>query len=175
MPLMQVRNERAKRFLINMARKPGVPFESFFPKADAGALSLLKRMLAFDPSDRPSAVEALQDPYFSGLANSNREPSAHPVSRMAFEFERRKLTVEEVRDLIYREILEFHPAAKERHLAAQNQQHAMLQYPNGADSFQRMHPQADASCYRGHVPPPGASVPPRVRLFSEHRVYFVHH
>lgn len=55
-----MRNEKAKRFLLNMARKPGVSFETFFPKADAAALALLKRMLAFDPSERPSAVEALQ-------------------------------------------------------------------------------------------------------------------
>ena len=47
---MQVRNEKARRFLLNMRKKPGVSFEAHFPRADAGALSLLRRMLAFDPA-----------------------------------------------------------------------------------------------------------------------------
>lgn len=57
----------------------------------------------------PSTEEALADPYFAGLSQPSREPSAQPVSKLAFEFERRKLVVEEVRELIYREILEYHP------------------------------------------------------------------
>ena len=38
-----------------------------------------------------------------------REPSAQPVTKMEFEFERRRITKEDVRELIYREILEYHP------------------------------------------------------------------
>jgi hypothetical protein len=41
----QVRNEKAKRFLMNMRRKPGVQLENYFPRADRGAVALLKRML----------------------------------------------------------------------------------------------------------------------------------
>ena len=43
------------------------------------------------------AEEALADPYFAGLSQPSREPSAQPISKLAFEFERRKLVVEEVR------------------------------------------------------------------------------
>lgn len=50
-----------------MKAKPGIPFEQFFPMADVGALSILKKLLAFDPSDRPTAEEALSHPYFSGV------------------------------------------------------------------------------------------------------------
>ena len=63
-------------------------------------------------SDRAYCVEyhqALADPYFKGLAKVEREPSAQPVSKMEFEFERRRITKEDVRELIYREILEYHP------------------------------------------------------------------
>ncbi len=49
-----------------MRPKPGVPFEQHFPRADRGALRLLKRLLAFDPAERPTAEEALADPYFTG-------------------------------------------------------------------------------------------------------------
>ena len=64
---MQVRNDKARRFLTNMKKKDGTSFESHFPKAESKALKLLKRMLAFDPSDRPSAEEALGDSYFEGM------------------------------------------------------------------------------------------------------------
>ncbi len=94
---MQVRNEKARRFLMNMRRKPGVNLEQYFPRADRGALRLLKRMLAFDPAERPSSEEALADPYFAGLSQPGREPSAQPVSKLSFDFERRKLTTDEVR------------------------------------------------------------------------------
>lgn len=40
--------------------------QAFFPRAEPAALALLKRLLAFDPSDRPTADEALADPYFAG-------------------------------------------------------------------------------------------------------------
>lgn len=43
------------------------------------------------------------------MAKVEREPSAQPVTKMEFEFERRRITKEDVRELIYREILEYHP------------------------------------------------------------------
>lgn len=49
-------------------------------------------------------VQALSDPYFNGLANVDREPSTQPISKLEFEFERRKLTKDDVRELIYREV-----------------------------------------------------------------------
>lgn len=81
---------------MNMRKKPGQPFELVFQKADRAALALLKRMLAFDPAERPTSEEALADPYFTGLSQITREPSAQPVSKLAFEFERKKLTTDEV-------------------------------------------------------------------------------
>ncbi|KAM0867946.1 hypothetical protein ACQ4PT_041656 [Festuca glaucescens] len=62
-------------------------------------------------NDTPSAIfwTALADPYFTGLANSELEPTAQPISKLEFEFERRKLARDDVRELIYREILEYHP------------------------------------------------------------------
>lgn len=49
--------------------------------------------------------KALTDPYFTGLANSEREPITQPISKFEFEFERRKLARDDVRELIYREVL----------------------------------------------------------------------
>lgn len=49
-------------------------------------------------------VQALADPYFQGLANVDYEPSRQPISKLEFEFERRKLTRDDVRELMYREV-----------------------------------------------------------------------
>lgn len=49
-------------------------------------------------------LQSLADPYFRGLANVEREPSTQPISKLEFEFERRKLAKDDVRELIYREV-----------------------------------------------------------------------
>lgn len=53
--------------------------------------------------------ESWIDPYFKRLAKADREPSCQPISKMEFEFERRRVTKEDIRELIFREILEYHP------------------------------------------------------------------
>lgn len=59
---------------------------------------------------RPFLVfQALADPYFKGLAKVEREPSCHPITKLEFEFERRRVTKEDIRELIFREILEYRP------------------------------------------------------------------
>lgn len=48
--------------------------------------------------------QALREPYFHGLSSVDREPSTVPISKLEFEFERRKLAKDDVRELIYREV-----------------------------------------------------------------------
>ncbi|KAL1145982.1 hypothetical protein V6Z11_A11G338100 [Gossypium hirsutum] len=104
-----VRNDKARKYLSEMRKKKPVPFSQKFPNADPLAVRLLQRLLAFDPKDRPTAEEALADPYFKGLSKIEREPSCQPISKLEFEFERRRVTKEDIRELIYREALEYHP------------------------------------------------------------------
>lgn len=54
---MQVRNEKARRYLTEMRKKSPVPFSQKFSNADPLASRLLQRLLAFDPKDRPTAEE----------------------------------------------------------------------------------------------------------------------
>ena len=131
----KVRNEKARRFLQQMPAKSAQPLASRFPRAAPAAIRLLERLLAFDPSRRPTCEEALLDPYFAGLHNPEREPVAEPISKLEFEFEKRKLTVEEVRDLIYREVLEYHPQAKREYVAGEAASRFM--FPSAVDNFKR--------------------------------------
>ncbi|XP_073269616.1 mitogen-activated protein kinase 9-like [Primulina huaijiensis] len=134
--ISRIRNEKARRYLNNMRKKQPVPFEQKYPNVDPLALRLLERLIAFDPKDRPSAEEALADPYFRGLANVDREPSTQPISKLEFEFERRKLTKDDVRELIYREILEYHPQMLQEYLRGGDQTSGFM-YPSGIDRFKR--------------------------------------
>uniref|UniRef100_A0A8R7TX13 mitogen-activated protein kinase n=2 Tax=Triticum urartu TaxID=4572 RepID=A0A8R7TX13_TRIUA len=131
--ISRIRNEKARRYLGNMKKKHPIPFSQKFPGVDPMALHLLERLLAFDPADRPTAAEALADPYFTGLANSELEPTAQPISKLEFEFERRKLAREDLRELIYREILEYHPQMLHDYLRGGDQ--ANFLYPSGVDRF----------------------------------------
>ncbi|KAM6584980.1 hypothetical protein CsatB_011982 [Cannabis sativa] len=124
-----VRNEKARRYLTELRKKPPVSFAQKFPNADPLALRLLQRLLAFDPKDRPTAEEALADSYFKGLAKVEREPSCQPISKLEFEFERRRVTKDDIRELIYREILEYHPQL-------------LKDYMNGAEGTNFLYPSA---------------------------------
>ncbi|KAI3453122.1 hypothetical protein Pfo_009785 [Paulownia fortunei] len=141
--ISRIRNEKARRYLSSMRKKPPVSLSQKFPNIDPLALRLLERLLAFDPKDRPSAEEALADPYFCGLASVEDEPSTQPISKFDFEFERRKLTKDDVRELIYREILEYHPQMLQEYLHGVDQIHFM--YPSGADQFKQQF-----VCIEGH-------------------------
>ncbi|XP_076920379.1 mitogen-activated protein kinase 15-like [Bidens hawaiensis] len=133
--IARIRNEKARRYLSSMRKKKPIPFSQKFPNADPLALRLLERMLAFEPKNRPTAEEALCDPYFKNLAKVEREPSAQPVTKMEFEFERRKITKDDVRELIYREILEYHPNMLKEFLDGAEPTGFM--YPSAVDQFKK--------------------------------------
>jgi len=65
------------------------------------------RHCCYDGSKLHCWLQALADPYFKGLAKVDREPSAQPITKMEFEFERRRINKEDVRELIYREVCTF--------------------------------------------------------------------
>ncbi|KAG8386490.1 hypothetical protein BUALT_Bualt03G0154000 [Buddleja alternifolia] len=130
-----VRNEKARKYLMDMRKKRPVPFAEKFPNADPSALKLLQRLLAFDPKDRPSAEEALADPYFKGLAKIEREPSCQPISKFEFEFERRRVTKDDIRELIFREILEYHPQLLKDYMAGNGG--TSFLYPSAIGQFKK--------------------------------------
>ncbi|OIT00323.1 PREDICTED: mitogen-activated protein kinase 19 [Nicotiana attenuata] len=149
-----VRNEKARKYLTDMRKKSPVPFTEKFPNADPLALGLLRRLLAFDPKDRPTAEQALADPYFKGLAKIEREPSSPPISKLEFEFERRMVTKEDIRELIFREILEYHPQLLKDYMAGNDG--ANFLYPSAIGNFRRQFAFLEENSGKsGPVIPPG--------------------
>ncbi|KAG2390893.1 Mitogen-activated protein [Vigna angularis] len=133
--ISRVRNDKARRYLTSMRKKQPIPFAQKFPNADPLALRLLEKLLAFDPKDRPTAEEALADPYFKGLAKVEREPSCQPITKMEFEFERRRVTKEEIGELIFREILEYHPQLLKDYINGTERTNFL--YPSAVDQFKK--------------------------------------
>ncbi|KAH9765358.1 mitogen-activated protein kinase 16 [Citrus sinensis] len=170
--IARVRNEKARRYLSSMRKKKPIPFSQKFPNANPLALRLLERMLAFEPKDRPTAEEALADPYFKGLAKVEREPSAQPVTKMEFEFERRRITKEDVRELIYREILEYHPQMLKEFL--EGSEPTGFMYPSAVDHFKKQFAYLEEHYGKGTtVAPPErqhASLPRPCVLYSDKTV-----
>ena len=52
--------------------------------------------------------QALTDPYFKGLSKPEREPSCQPIRKMEFDFEHSRVSKDDIRELIFQEILEYH-------------------------------------------------------------------
>lgn len=46
--------------------------------------------------------QALRDPYFKGLSRVEREPSCQPIKKVEFDFEHKRMSKEEIRELIFR-------------------------------------------------------------------------
>ncbi|KAG8075743.1 hypothetical protein GUJ93_ZPchr0006g44678 [Zizania palustris] len=139
--ISQVRNDKARKYLTCMRKKQPASFSHKFPKADPLALKLLRKLLAFDPKDRPSAKEALADPYFNGLARVEREPSCQPIPKMEFEFERRRATKEDIKELIFREILEYHPQLLKEHISGTERPH--FHHLSAVDQFRKQFTQVE--------------------------------
>ncbi|XP_009131716.1 mitogen-activated protein kinase 16 isoform X2 [Brassica rapa] len=166
----RVRNEKARRYLSSMRKKKPIPFSHKFPHADPLALRLLEKMLSFEPKDRPTSEEALADPYFKNLAKVEREPSCQPVTKLEFEFERRRITKEDVRELIYRESLEYHPKMLKEYLDGSEPTNFM--YPSAVEHFKKQFAYLEEHYKNGtsHNPPERqqhASLPRACVLYSD--------
>ncbi|RYR04095.1 hypothetical protein Ahy_B06g083668 [Arachis hypogaea] len=157
--IARVRNEKARKYLSSMRKK------KLFPNADPLALRLLERMLAFKPKDRPSTEEALADPYFKGSAKVEREPSAQPVTKMEFEFERRRITKEDVQEPIYHEILEYYPKMLKEFLKGAEPTGFM--YPSALDHFKKQFTYLEEHYNKG-----GTVIPPERQHASLPRCCF---
>ena len=129
----KIRNERARRYLEQLPRKEPADFSKVFPMASTGAREVIKKLLAFDQDERISASDALEDPYFVGLFKSSAEDIAKPLSKLDYGFDQKTLREGEIRELMFREILEYHKDAKKQYMS-RNSSH-VYHFPSQVDRF----------------------------------------
>ncbi|KFK42540.1 hypothetical protein AALP_AA1G007800 [Arabis alpina] len=102
-----LRSDNARRYVRMLPQYPRQNFAARFPNMSIGAIDLLQKMLVFDPNKRITVDEALSHPYLAPLHNCNNESVC--VRPFGFDFEQPSLTEGNIKELIYRESVEFNP------------------------------------------------------------------
>ena len=93
---------------MRLPKKKPKSWGKLFPDASPLALDLLSKMLTFNQNKRISVEQALCHPYLANLHCPDDEIQGKVVSKIDFEFELYDLTKEQLKDLIYEEILMYH-------------------------------------------------------------------
>ena len=106
--LMAIPNEDARRYVQSLGYKPPMAWEQIFPPGtDTDAIDLLARMLTWDAASRITVEEALAHPFITSDHPTTEEPDC--PAPFDFDFENYELSKEVLQDLIYQEMLAFHP------------------------------------------------------------------
>lgn len=93
---------------------------------EKAAISLLKKMLRYDPGKRITIEKALEHEFLADLHYPPDEPTSKPVSPFDFDFEKYDLSTEETRELIYEEILLYHSSKAQKKYISNRKK-----YPDG--------------------------------------------
>ncbi|XP_076915548.1 mitogen-activated protein kinase homolog NTF6-like [Bidens hawaiensis] len=102
-----LRSDNARKYVKQLPYVPTKTFQEKFPNASPLVLDLAEKMLVFDPSKRISVEDALNHPFLQILHEINEEPTC--ASPFVFDFEQASLSEEDVRDLIWKETMNFNP------------------------------------------------------------------
>ncbi|PIA38751.1 hypothetical protein AQUCO_02700155v1 [Aquilegia coerulea] len=102
-----LRSDNARRYVKQLPKVAKKSFSQMFPDVSPIAIDLAEKMLVFDPSKRITVDEALNHPYVASLHEINEEPIC--PSPFNFDFEQTSLSEEDIKDLIWKESLNFYP------------------------------------------------------------------
>ena len=104
-----IHNQRARSFLTGLPKRPRVAWSRLFPRAvTTGALELLDKLLAFDPSKRITVEEALAHDYMKTYYEPNDEPVYENPFTFDMEFD--DLPTQQLKELVYKEAVNFKKA-----------------------------------------------------------------
>uniref|UniRef100_A0A0D6R235 Mitogen-activated protein kinase n=1 Tax=Araucaria cunninghamii TaxID=56994 RepID=A0A0D6R235_ARACU len=104
-----IQSEKAYTYIKSLPFKPRTSLQRLYSRANPVAINLLDRMLCFDPHKRITVTEALEHPYLSMLHDPSLEPTAAAPVNLYLEDE--DLNEEALREMIWNEMLYYHPAA----------------------------------------------------------------
>jgi len=92
-------------YIRKLPARPRANLAEKYPATDNAGLELLQRMLEFNPNKRPSAQEALEDPYFDDIRLPEQERFETPVINLPVDDEgKNDLSIEELKRMIVEEI-----------------------------------------------------------------------
>ena len=83
-------------------------FEEIFASIDPIAVDLLTKMLKYDPEERITIDQALEHEFIGDLHYEPDEPTTSHVSAFDFDFEMYDLSTDDLKSLIYEEIMLYH-------------------------------------------------------------------
>lgn len=95
-----------KSFVNQLGNKEGIAWTTLYPKASRKAINLLSRMLVLHPGERITVEEALKHHYLSKYHDPDDEPVCVPAFN--FDFENQQLNMDQLRQMTYKEIMEYH-------------------------------------------------------------------
>lgn len=120
--LMKIPNEKCRKFIRSLPKTAGKPFVEVVPTIEPGVEDLLLKLLRWDPESRINVNEAIQQPYLEKWHCPEDEPTRAPLDTSSFEFERRKINPEVLREEMFRESLWYFPEHQALFLEALQQE-----------------------------------------------------
>ncbi|KAJ2724949.1 mitogen activated protein kinase [Coemansia sp. Benny D115] len=154
--LSRIGSERAQMYIRSLPFMPKVPWARIFPTATPLALSLLERLLDFDPSTRITVDEILAHDYLKAYHNPADELSCPVPCDMSFEAitsmpEVKRMIIDEVIDFKHQAVQETHDEAELNAYMQQQQQQQQAEDGYGeANAFPAGSSFANAREYRDH-------------------------
>ncbi|KAM9076118.1 mitogen-activated protein kinase 13 isoform 3-T3 [Megaptera novaeangliae] len=108
--VQKLNDKAAKSYIQSLPQSPKKDFSQLFPHASPQAADLLEKMLELDVDKRLTPSQALTHPFFE----SCRDPEEETEAQQPFDdfLEHEKLTVDEWKQHIYKEIVNFSPIAR---------------------------------------------------------------
>ena len=92
-------------YVKKLPARPRTDLGDKYPATEKSGIALLQRMLEFNPNKRPTAQEALEDPYFDDIRLPEQEKFDVPLINLPVDDEgKNDLSIEELKRMVVDEI-----------------------------------------------------------------------